>query len=64
MGYYEWIEQGVEAGYIQIPMCGMHDTPISEEEYDEEHCVPIARLLPPDNTFPHDALWSKVASHP
>jgi len=49
MTYYEWIEMGVEAGYMQMPVCGMCEgTPMTEEEYEEGHCVPVARLLPPD----------------
>jgi hypothetical protein len=43
----DWINQGIEAGFISADItCTTHDgPPVTEEEYENETCVFVARLL-------------------
>ena len=48
--YNEWLEHGIQKGWISIPVCDTHDgVPMTEQEMDQwdaEHdiCIPVVRL--------------------
>ena len=50
MEYNEWLEHGVENGWLSIPVCYFHDIlPLTEEEETEieesgETCLPVSRF--------------------
>lgn len=45
MDYNEWINYGMEQGFVSPPVCATHDgLPMTEEEMnDEEPCVFVIR---------------------
>lgn len=48
--FYEWLNRGIDAGWIAPPTCWTHDSPEitkqEEAEMDEgfDPCIPIIRL--------------------
>jgi hypothetical protein len=48
--FFEWLNRGIDAGWITPPTCWMHDSPeITKEEEKEmddggDPCIPIIRL--------------------
>jgi len=48
LSYDEWAAVGLVLGYIDAAVCGTHDgVEVTEQEFDDEVCVPITRLRPP-----------------
>lgn len=56
MGYDEWIQIGLDAGWCGPAVCETHDgLPMSDEEHDQmyegdEPCIHIIRLYPDAET--------------